>query len=287
MIKSEELNPLVSIVIPVKNGMPFLKDCLESIQLQNISSIEIIVSDDHSTDGSREFLERISLDNFQLISPPHQMTIAEHWTFVSERATGKYIKLLCSDDSILPHGLMKQIEVLNENPHVDLVASKRRVVSGRNITLIKSIGGGKLSGLVRGGTALRKSFLSGTNIFGEPSAILFRREKFGKYLPWNDERPYLLDFELYARMLSDIDSSIFFLKSTDATFRVHQASLSRKVYSQQTHDFKDLVKKYEGKMNLTKSDLFLLLLKARIKSRLKYLVFKVSNIIDNLKSNKR
>lgn len=50
-------SPLVSVVIPVYNAMPFLRDCLDSVCNQTLEDIEIVCVDDGSTDDSRETLE--------------------------------------------------------------------------------------------------------------------------------------------------------------------------------------------------------------------------------------
>lgn len=50
-------SPLVSVIIPVYNAMPFLRDCLDSVCSQTLEDIEIICVDDGSMDDSRETLE--------------------------------------------------------------------------------------------------------------------------------------------------------------------------------------------------------------------------------------
>lgn len=49
-----EYNPFVSVIIPVKNGKATLGNCLRSIRRSYYKNFEIIVVDDHSTDGSGE-----------------------------------------------------------------------------------------------------------------------------------------------------------------------------------------------------------------------------------------
>ena len=50
-------NPKVSIVVPTYNRVNYLKECLESIINQNYANLEIIVSDDNSTDNTEEMVK--------------------------------------------------------------------------------------------------------------------------------------------------------------------------------------------------------------------------------------
>ncbi|WP_083596579.1 glycosyltransferase family 2 protein [Cnuella takakiae] len=52
--------PTISIITIVYNGMPYLEDCIESILKQEISTWELLISDDGSTDGSRAYLRSIN-----------------------------------------------------------------------------------------------------------------------------------------------------------------------------------------------------------------------------------
>lgn len=49
--------PKVSVIIPVYNVEPYLRECLDSVVNQTLQDIEIICVDDGSTDGSLAILE--------------------------------------------------------------------------------------------------------------------------------------------------------------------------------------------------------------------------------------
>ena len=49
---------MISVIVPVYNVEEYLEECLESIQKQTYTNIEVILVNDGSTDGSKEICER-------------------------------------------------------------------------------------------------------------------------------------------------------------------------------------------------------------------------------------
>jgi hypothetical protein len=79
--------------------------------------------------------------------------------------------------------------------------------------------------------ALRQSYLHGTNVFGEPLAVLFRRPALDAALSWNDTRPFLLDLELYTRVLQE--GPIVVRRAAIGAFRVSSSSWSTRIVKEQ------------------------------------------------------
>lgn len=242
----------LSVVIPVKNGMPFLKDSVESVLRENIINLELIVSDDHSTDGSWEYLNSLSDSRIKAIRTEKVLPVDEHWNFVTSFASGEFTKLLCQDDLITEGGLARQLNALTLNPGVNLVASKRDIIDSRGKNLIQSHGLAGLEGVFPGLLVLKKSFLNGTNLLGEPSALMFRTKALKNFLPWDATDPYMLDMELYSRLLPG--TSVILLPTTDSCFRVHTKSLSsihrKSHYKQFVRLYKTLERKQIIRLNL-------------------------------------
>lgn len=93
-------NPKYSIVLPVHNGMPYLKTAVASVLSSTRTDFELIVSDDHSIDGSVEFLESIVDPRLRFIRTSNKLSMAEHWEWALSHSDGMWVMFLGQDDAI-------------------------------------------------------------------------------------------------------------------------------------------------------------------------------------------
>lgn len=105
----DEMDVLVSVVIPVYNVEKYVADCLDSVIAQTLTDIEIICINDCSTDGSRAVVEsylekdaRISLYDNEV-----NRGLATTRNRGLDRAKGKYVYFLDSDDMIERNALQE------------------------------------------------------------------------------------------------------------------------------------------------------------------------------------
>lgn len=96
--------PKVSIVIPIYNVAPYLRDTLDSVRCQSLEDIEIICVDDCSTDEClsiiRAYAEADS--RIKVIAHPSNMTASQSRKDGVLASTGKYIMFLDGDDCLYP-----------------------------------------------------------------------------------------------------------------------------------------------------------------------------------------
>ncbi len=110
--------PLVSIIVAVYNQLNVVKQALESIINQTYENIEIIVSDDCSTDGTQEVLSRIASTNpkIRLFLQEKNLGITNNYNFLAAKVNGKYVAVFAGDDVMCPEKIEKQIVLLENNP---------------------------------------------------------------------------------------------------------------------------------------------------------------------------
>ena len=127
------MNKLVSIGIPVKNGFTNksreninLENVLDSILTQSYKNIEIIISNNCSTDKTNTFLENISkIDKrIKLFNQKEQILAGENFQFVKDQSKGDYFKWNCADDLISPDYIAENVKFLENNE--DYIASSSK-----------------------------------------------------------------------------------------------------------------------------------------------------------------
>ena len=262
--------------------MPYLPETIESVLNQTYKHIELIVSDDASTDGTTEYLSSLKDYRIKLVSPTKSLNAAEHWSFVSTFGKGDYIKLLCADDTLPKEAIARQVDILNSYSSVVAVASKRSVISASGRMLLKRHGLAKLSGEVDDIDFFRSSIRNGTNVLGEPGAVMFRMEGFKENLPWSNSIPYMLDFDFYCRAF--LNSKIYADRNVGLNFRVHGSSISAKQKTNHVDQFNECLRLYNltngTYLKLSLTDRILMKFNTRLKQNLRRMVFVYAALLE-------
>lgn len=91
----------ISVIVPIYNVAPFLKECVDSILNQDYENIEIILVDDGSTDNSSFICDEYAKKYNQIrVFHKENGGLSDARNFGIRKATGKYISFIDSDDYI-------------------------------------------------------------------------------------------------------------------------------------------------------------------------------------------
>jgi glycosyltransferase involved in cell wall biosynthesis len=217
--------PLVSVCVPVYNAQAFVASTLDSVLAQTLSDWELIVVDDASTDGSWPIVQRYGADpRVRVKRHPVNRGAATTWNEVLGMAAGRYVKLLCSDDLIVPYCLAHQVAALEAHPSAVLVAARRDIIDDRGKRLMRGRGLGRVRGLVPGLEARRALVRAGRNLFGEPSVVMFRRDDLMAVDGFDHRWRYTIDMATYSNVLERGD--LVAIEETLASFRVSSTQWS-------------------------------------------------------------
>ncbi|WP_432118898.1 glycosyltransferase family 2 protein [Streptomyces sp. bgisy032] len=165
--------PDVSVVIGAYEAMPYLIECLSSVEAQTIDPerIEVIAVDDGSTDGTGEYLEE-----FAERAPMHVLVIRQENSggpsgprnVGLSKATGRYVFFLDADDRLGPEALERMV-AMADRAGTDVVLGK---VEGVNRSAPKSMWGR---------TEERTDVFSSNIMFTLSAQKLFRRELLDRH----------------------------------------------------------------------------------------------------------
>lgn len=120
MIKNNLRNgKTVSIILPTYNSLNTIKRCLKSVFQQNSEyTIQLIIIDDDSNDGTKEFIKNIKLENqaqIKIIENKKNMGVGYCRQKGIDQSNGNYVAFIDSDDYWLENKLSKQISFMEKN----------------------------------------------------------------------------------------------------------------------------------------------------------------------------
>lgn len=108
----------LSIIIPVYNGVKYIKECLDSIIDEIDDTVETIIIDDGSTDGSEEVYSKYHQIKFYK-NQNHGVSYSRN--FGITKATGKYIMFVDCDDRLIKGWYHTIKKIISENDSDDII----------------------------------------------------------------------------------------------------------------------------------------------------------------------
>ncbi|HEX8391152.1 MAG TPA: glycosyltransferase family A protein [Longimicrobium sp.] len=179
--------PFVSVVMPVRNALPFLDESIGSILGQTHAGLELVIRDDASTDGSVDVLRRWSRRDprVRLYEGTEVLGPAGNSNWVVRAARGELVARMDADDISHPDRLRRQLRVLSADPGVVLVGTLCDGIDARTRT-------------VRGRDRWRLAHPG----WGPPfphGSVLFRREVFDRIGGYRESCDYWEDNDLMLR----------------------------------------------------------------------------------------
>ena len=126
--------PLVSVIIPTFNRAHIIERAIESVRQQTFQDWECLVVDDHSTDNTKEFIEKYKSKDSRIKYFINERTKGANGARNTGiiHAKGIYISFLDSDDCWHRNMLEKQMEKYMSDPSISCVYSKIQTIVNEN-----------------------------------------------------------------------------------------------------------------------------------------------------------
>jgi glycosyltransferase involved in cell wall biosynthesis len=124
--------PIVSIVMPTLNSRTYLTERMQTILAQTLTDWELIVVDSYSTDGTWELLQDYARRDSRLhLSQAPKEGIYPALNRCIQQATGDYVYIATSDDTMLPTCLEVMVGALNAYPNCDICHTCLKVIDAQ------------------------------------------------------------------------------------------------------------------------------------------------------------
>jgi glycosyltransferase involved in cell wall biosynthesis len=125
--------PRLSIGLPVYNGENYVAEALDTLLAQTYPDFELIISDNASTDGTREICEKYAAkdDRIRYLRQPRNIGAAPNHNFLVQAARGELFKWAAHDDLFAPGLLAACVKALDEHPEAALAHSYMAIVDER------------------------------------------------------------------------------------------------------------------------------------------------------------
>jgi glycosyltransferase involved in cell wall biosynthesis len=104
----------ITVVIPTRERADTLYHCLRTVVSQNYENFEIVVSDNHSGDGTEEVVKNFRDARIRYVNPGVRLSMSEHWEFALSHVSNGWVSILGDDDGLLPGALARVDELARE-----------------------------------------------------------------------------------------------------------------------------------------------------------------------------
>jgi len=185
--------PLVSVIIPVYNAEKYVEQAVRSIMNQTYKNLEILITDDCSTDGSFAILQKLAEEDarIKLFQNEQNQKIVRTLNALVERATGKYIARMDADDISLAKRIEKQVAFLEANADI--------AICGTNAWHIDEKGKRTKKTCLPLTAEDNQFFLQFYSTFYHPT-VMFRSQVYKQNL-YSQDFLYAEDYELWCRLV--------------------------------------------------------------------------------------
>jgi glycosyltransferase involved in cell wall biosynthesis len=125
----KSVDPLVTVAMPIYNAGKYLRPAVLSIMQQTLTDWELYIIDDGSTDKALSYIADVQDSRIIIIKDGQNKGLAARLNEVINLAQGRYFARLDQDDFSYPERLSKQVDALEENLDLDLLATRAIKIS--------------------------------------------------------------------------------------------------------------------------------------------------------------
>jgi glycosyltransferase involved in cell wall biosynthesis len=220
-------SPRVSVCVPVYNGARYLRESLESVLSQTYGDLEVVVSDNCSTDETAEIAQSFGDARVRYSRNSKNLGLVGNFNRCLALARGEYVCIWAHDDVMLPHNLHRKVQLLDADAALGFVHSNIQQIDrdGRVMAEHWALDS-RRDYRARGLDVFRKYAMAmvyvGSIIF--IGAVLARRACYERLGGYREGIPFTCDGEMLMRMLLHYDTAC--LGEPLVKYRVHEGMIT-------------------------------------------------------------
>ncbi|SIO55282.1 Glycosyltransferase involved in cell wall bisynthesis [Singulisphaera sp. GP187] len=192
--------PLISVCVPTYNYARFIDDCIRSVMDQTLTDWELVICDDCSTDHTEEVVRRYAAADprIRYVRNERRLGMNGNVKRAAETGTGRYLKMLCSDDWMAPRCLEVLSGLMEEFPSATIATSAVIQTNEAGVASHVQFLFGSPVSLIRGEQMLDQ--MARAEGFGGHSSFFIRASSYREVGGYNDTLLYAADYDLAARL---------------------------------------------------------------------------------------
>jgi glycosyltransferase involved in cell wall biosynthesis len=109
-----------SVILPVRNGGEFVKECVHSILQQVYTNFNLVVLDNNSTDGTSEWISSLNDKRIVIYRSDRDLSIEENWGRIKDVPKKEFMTMIGHDDLLYPNYLQEMDALITKHPQATL-----------------------------------------------------------------------------------------------------------------------------------------------------------------------
>lgn len=233
--------PLVCLCVPTRNRCGTLRESLPKILTQSYSPLEILISDNGSTDGTEALCREAARQDprIRYFRQPENIGLYENHNFCIDQAKGEFLGFFHDHDEHDPSLVEKYVRFLQDHPEAGVVCSDWELIDeeGRGLGVRSYPVPAVLPGL----EYIEQTFRSGRSSVATPGALIRRAAL--KETRFNEKGAIGFgDFPVWFRIAEE--HSIGHIPQTLWKWRQHRQSQSARTIESMAGDYSENLSRY-------------------------------------------
>lgn len=191
-------HPTVSVILPVYNGLQYLRESIASVLAQTLQPLELFLVDDGSDDGSLQYLQGVQAPFPVVVLQQDRKRQSAARNLAASQAKGKYLAFLDHDDIWFSRHLERLVQPLEEDPWMGWSYSDIDEIDGSGQQVAQRTLKGYNPHVEHPKTNLINMLSADMFIF--PSAAVVRREAFEAIGGFDERLSGYEDDDLFLRL---------------------------------------------------------------------------------------